>query len=134
MHQRLILIVDDDADLREQLVELFHLEGYEVMAVEDGLDALQLLEAGAAPDLVLLDMHMEGIDGDDFAAELRALNVHLRILVITADSHPQDCAARVGANGFLSKPFELSDLLDAVERLLTGQRSIPRWGDGRRAA
>jgi CheY-like chemotaxis protein len=119
MHSRLLLIVEDDDALRTQLDELFRLEGYEVVTAADGLEALQLLAADVVPDLVLMDMHMEGLGGDDLAAELRSQGAPFPLLVLTADSQAQQCAKRVGAQGYLTKPFELPDLLNVVERLLS---------------
>src|SRR5687767_5964667 len=70
---RSVLIVEDDAILRGQLAELFRMEGYGVTLAEDGLAALRLLMAGTEPDVILLDMHMEGLNGWEFGAELRQL-------------------------------------------------------------
>jgi CheY-like chemotaxis protein len=114
MRQRSLLIVDDDP----VLTELFRLEGYGVLTAADGLDALQFLAAEVAPDLVILDMHMEGLGGADFAAELRALELRYPLLLVTADPDPAACARTVGADAWLAKPFALTHLLAAVERLL----------------
>lgn len=130
MSQRTILIIDDDDALRAQLQELFRLEGYNVLAAADGLDALRFLAAEVKPDLVLLDMHMPGVNGEELAAELQALDLHYPMLVLTADADPERCALRVGGDGYLAKPFNLPELLAAVERLLDRQPRDPvreRW-------
>jgi two-component system, chemotaxis family, chemotaxis protein CheY len=115
---RSVLIVDDDATLRDQLAELFRMEGYAVILAEDGLAALRLLVAGTEPDVILLDMHMEGLDGWDLGAELLQLQLTAPVLVITGDADPRRCAQQIGAQGYLAKPFALGTLLDAVEHLL----------------
>ena len=104
--------------LTEQLTELFRLEGYGVLTAADGLEALHFLAAEVAPDLVLLDMHMPGVGGADLAAELQALDHDYPLLLVTADPDPAACAREVGADAWLAKPFELTELLEVVERLL----------------
>ena len=127
MLQRSLLIVEDDPALAAQLEELFRLEGYAVRTAPDGLDALRLLAADATPDLMLLDMHMEGVTGWDLGAELKAQGLHVPTLVITGDRDPRQCAGQVGAAAYLAKPFELGELLSAVEELLASQR-VPSRG------
>jgi CheY-like chemotaxis protein len=120
LHRRWsVLIVEDDPLLRSQLAELFRLEGFGVEVAPEGLAALQLLQAGAEPDVILLDMHLDGVDGWEFSAELH--QVHRSpppVLVITGDPDPRRCAQQVGAWGYLAKPFALGTLLHAVEHLL----------------
>jgi two-component system, OmpR family, response regulator MprA len=115
---RSLLIVDDDDALAGQLQELFRLEGYRVSLALDGLEALQLLASGCDAELVLMDMHMGGLDGWDLARELRALDMRIPLLVITGDADPERCARQVGATAFLAKPFDLPDLIRLVERVL----------------
>jgi len=118
MRRYSLLIIDDDLILMEQLAELFRMEGYVVATATDGLDALRLLTAGEQPDLLLMDMHMEGLGGEELATELHGLGRPFPILLITADPDPAACAARVGAQGYLAKPFDLPVLLAQVEQLL----------------
>jgi CheY-like chemotaxis protein len=118
--RRSLLVVDDDFALTSQLTELFRHEGYLVTTAADGLDAARFLMAGEHPDLLLLDMHLEGIDGWELAAELRAMGQHIPILVITGDANPRRCAQEIGAEAYLAKPFDLVHLLGIVERLVGG--------------
>src|SRR5687768_11721073 len=92
-----ILIVDDDEALLGTLRDLFRIEGYEVTTASDGLAALRLLDAGAAPEVILLDLHMEAVPGWDFATELEQQGCHSPILVMTADPDPTGWASRIGA-------------------------------------
>ena len=80
----------------------------------------QLEQDGFAPQLILLDVAMPALDGYAFAEELgrRGLRPGLPIVVITADGRAPQKAARVGANGYLAKPFSLTALVDAVSRHL----------------
>jgi CheY-like chemotaxis protein len=108
-----VLVVDDDEPLREVIVDALRGEGYRVVAACDGLEALERLE-GETPALILLDWMMPLLDGEGFAAELRRLDRDIPIVVMTAGVESRGRAARIGAVGYLNKPFELAALLDQV--------------------
>jgi CheY-like chemotaxis protein len=109
-----VLVVDDDEPLREVIVDALRGEGYRVVAACDGLEALERLE-GEAPALILLDWMMPRLDGAGFATELRRrLDRDIPIVVMTAGGAARSHAARIGAVGYLNKPFELAVLLDQV--------------------
>jgi CheY-like chemotaxis protein len=108
--------------LLTSLEELFRLEGYSVRTATDSLEAAHLLLAGEDPDLLLLDMHLEGMDGWDLAAEIRVMERNIPICVMTADANPQRCAQEVGAIAYLPKPFDLVALLVMVEHLVRMHR------------
>ena len=113
-----ILIVEDDQDLREMIQWLLEEEGFMVKAVKNGKEALDCAVVNK-PSLVLLDMTLPIIDGFGVAAGLhKVYGEHLPILVITADGHAYEKACKVGAIGYISKPFELDALVDAVRAAL----------------
>jgi len=118
MSVRRVLVVDDDAGVRMAVAAVLEDEGYEVTVATDGLDGLDKLGAGL-PALVVLDVMMPFMDGYGFARELRqrGLSGRLPVLVLTADAGAQARASELGAGGFLSKPFDIDDLLNEVERL-----------------
>lgn len=111
-----ILVVDDDPSILSTITDILDLEGYPVETATNGAEALQAVER-RRPSLVLLDMRMPVLDGWGFARELRRRGERLPILVMTAAQNAQRWAAEIEAEGYLSKPFELLDLLAAVERL-----------------
>jgi len=113
-----ILLVDDDRGLREILEVALTSEGYEVIAARDGLAALDAIEQ-IIPAVVLLDWMMPRMDGPSFAAELdrRGLRARIPILLLTAANGAAMRAAQIQADAFLSKPFELPELLDTIDRL-----------------
>lgn len=117
---RPILVVDDDPGLREILELTLRSEGYEIVVARDGLDAMALIEE-RLPGLVVLDWMMPRLDGLGFAAELahRGLRERVPILLLTAANAAENRAAQIEAAAVLAKPFELSDLLDTVERLFS---------------
>ena len=115
MGSRPILVVDDDSSIRETVSEVLNMEGYRVETARNGLEALRAIEDGA-PRLVLLDMRMPLLDGWGFARALRERGLDLPIVVMTAARDARRWAQEIGARGYLAKPFELGDLLSAVEQ------------------
>lgn len=114
-----ILIVDDDAAIRETISEALDLEGFAVRTARDGLEALRLIER-LTPRLVLLDMRMPQLDGWGFARELRERGQELPIVVMTAARDARRWAEEIGARGYLAKPFELAELIETVQRFAPG--------------
>jgi DNA-binding response OmpR family regulator len=112
-----ILVVDDDPGILAVVAEALDLEGYTVRTASNGADALALV-AEDRPRLVLLDMRLPVLDGWGFARGLKGLGIALPILVMTAAQDARRWAAEIDAQGYLAKPFELTELFGAVERLL----------------
>jgi len=116
-----ILIVEDDTALRELLQELLRQEGYTVEGAPDSAGGLARIEAGGV-DLVLLDLLLP--DGNGLAlcrqVRARATEPYLPIIILSVpmpDYTPQDCLA-AGADDFIDKPFQLTDLLDRIRAQL----------------
>jgi two-component system response regulator AtoC len=123
-----ILLVDDDAELRHVLVELLSDEGYEVSEGEQGQDVLDAFNgSGDPPDLVLMDIRMPGgMTGLDVLRELRGrISRPMPIMVMTAfgTSNVAIEATQQGAFDYLLKPFDLEDVVSAVERFFSWKRS-----------
>ena len=116
MNQSPILVVDDDPSILTTVSEILDLEGYPVQTATNGAEALRAVER-ARPSLVLLDMRMPVLDGWGFARALQERGLKLPILVMTAAQNARRWAEEIGADGHIAKPFDLPDLLDAVERL-----------------
>ncbi len=111
-----VLVVDDDPDILDALSEILEVEGYDVQRARNGREALQRLEQGV-PDLVLLDLMMPVMDGWEFARSL-APGARPPIIVLSADRNVSAKAKEIGALGWLAKPFELSELLEAVRSVV----------------
>lgn len=111
-----ILVVDDDPGILSTVAEVLDLEGYSVQTATNGAEALRAVDR-EEPCLVLLDMRMPVLDGWGFAQAVRERGLTLPIVVMTAAQDARHWADEIGAAGFLAKPFELMDLLVAVERL-----------------
>jgi DNA-binding response OmpR family regulator len=116
---RLILVVEDDLDLRQTILWTLEDEGHQVEAAGDGKEALERARQ-RKPALVLLDMGLPLLDGDGVAAGLRSTyGDTVLIVTMTADGRAREKAQRIGAIGYLSKPFELDDLLAIVQKTLS---------------
>ncbi len=113
-----ILIVDDDADIRAILALVLDADGHEVETASDGAAALVRLRCDPPPSLILLDMMMPQLDGEDLLRELRRDPGTARIPVVILTGHPaaRRKASELGAAGCLVKPVELQELLSAVHR------------------
>ncbi len=113
-----ILLVEDDAAIREAMVEVLGELGYEVVTASDGEQGLRLAAAEPVPCLILLDWRMPGIDGPIFLGRLRALprGAEFPVILSTADRVASDAMERQVA-GVLSKPFDLEALRALLERV-----------------
>jgi CheY-like chemotaxis protein len=114
MHEAPILVIDDDPDVLSTIVDILEFEGYLVERATNGAEGLKVLER-THPRLILLDMRMPVLNGWDFARTLQERGIKLPILVMTAAQDARRWAQEVGAQGYIAKPFELPDLLAAVE-------------------
>jgi two-component system response regulator MprA len=123
-----VLVVEDDAHVREAVERALRFEGYEVHTAVDGNDAL--LRAGdLAPDVIVLDVLMPGTDGLAVCRILRDRGNHTPILMLTARHEVSDRVAGLdaGADDYLVKPFALDELFARVRALL--RRSSITDGD-----
>ena len=115
-----ILVVDDERAVRESLRRALELEGYEIELADDGIAALEALEANGEPDAMILDILMPGLDGLEVARRLRREGSRLPILMLTARVEVDDRVAGLdaGADDYVTKPFALDELLARVRALL----------------
>ena len=124
-----ILLVDDEATLRELVAVMLRTLGYEVVTAADGAAAMAHYEHHApAIDLVLLDMTMPRMNGHDTLIAMQALNPQVRVLLMSgyAQSDELNDSLRRGALGVLHKPFDLSALSVHVSTALTKRKTIRR--------
>jgi two-component system, chemotaxis family, chemotaxis protein CheY len=116
-----VLVVDDSALARRNLRRILEPAGYEVVEADDGLVALEryFLER---PDVVLLDLVMKGMYGLDVLKKLRELDPYARVLVVSADvqSSSHELVQEAGAKGFVNKPFDRVEILNALQAAVTG--------------
>src|SRR6195952_2087167 len=114
-----ILVVDDDARIRDLLRRYLTQEGFEVILAEDG-KALNRLMLRETADLIVLDLMMPGEDGLSICRRLRAANDRTPIIMLTAKGEDVDriVGLEVGADDYLGKPFNPRELLARVHAVL----------------
>jgi len=115
----LVLVVDDDARLREYMRVNLEIEGYSVREAESAEKALEAIEDNA-PDLVLLDVVMPGVDGWQLLQKLQERHGSIPVIMFSGqiDEQAVAAAAEGGARGFVGKPFDPQELLARARRLV----------------
>ena len=112
---RPVLVVDDDEAIRAAEHQLLTDNGFRVVQARDGAEALWFMQHDP-PSVVVLDVHMPGLDGPSFARELRMGLRHVPLVILTAAEDPRREADRCNAEAYLAKPFDSGDLLRVVKR------------------
>jgi CheY-like chemotaxis protein len=112
-----VLIIEDDADLREMMAQLLSLEGYQAHVVSNGREALDYLHNGAErPELILLDLMMPVMDGWEFRRVQRSDPDLADVPVIVLSALDPARGTDVGAIEFLKKPLDFDRLLELVRQ------------------
>jgi signal transduction histidine kinase len=115
---RRVLVVEDDAEIREALGHLLGDAGYEVVVCADGRSALDLLRSGPLPDAILLDLHLPVMDGWSFRTEQRRDPELATIPVIAVSADDSAQASAIHAEAYLKKPVHPHDLIRVLDRVL----------------
>jgi two-component system, NtrC family, response regulator PilR len=127
-HKANILIVDDEASMRELLQILLQRDGYEVQTAEDGAVALELVKNNEF-DLLISDIQMPTLSGIELLRQLRVQDIDLTVLMITAFSSAEDAveAMKLGAYDYITKPFKNDEIRlvirNALERKVLRQEN-----------
>ncbi len=130
-----LLVVDDAEGIRTYLASLLELQGYQVDTAEDGRSAIALIEGGAAPDVVILDVMMPGIDGIETLRRIREIDEELPVVMLSVVGKASTIvgAMQLGAVDYLNKPFE-EDELAAILSKWALRRGLERERAALRAA
>ncbi len=116
--QRPILLVDDDAGIREALAEVLAFEGFAVHVAQNGREALEWLHENSGPCIVLLDLMMPVMDGRTFLS-IRSTDPYLSkipVLVISADAGCRELTKAHAVSGVFPKPLALDRLIAAIDQ------------------
>ncbi len=126
--QRCVLVVDDDPSIRDMLVEYLTESGFQTMAAADAGEARRCM-ATALPDVVLLDVGLPGEDGLSLARSLRE-RADVGIIIVSGAGDPVDriVGLEVGADDYVTKPFDLRELRARLKSLLRRYRTPPPPG------
>ena len=114
-----ILVVDDEEGIRESL-KLILGDHYDIILTDSGEQALRLVEGDPAIGLVLMDIKMPKVDGLDVLKEMKAKRPSLKVIMVTGYKAVETAseAARLGASGYIIKPFKSDEILNTVKRNL----------------
>ncbi len=114
-----ILIVEDDRDVAQSIADVLEQEGYRTALSPNGREALDYLQRGNRPDLILLDLMMPVMDGWEFRSEqVRTPELAaIPVVAVSADGNIVRKASTLRADGSVAKPATIDELLDEVERV-----------------
>ena len=120
-----ILIIEDDVNIRNNVVEILEINGYKPKAASDGLDALAILK-NYHPDLIISDILMPNLTGLELKEKLESCDIFKKIpfIFLSAKADLQDIreGMNLGADDYLTKPFKLADLLKTIKIRLSKQQ------------
>ncbi|KGK86664.1 chemotaxis protein CheY [Desulfosporosinus sp. HMP52] len=114
-----ILVVDDQLGVRRLLFETFREDQHEVEMAANGEEAVELLKS-FKPNLILMDMKMPGMNGIETLRQIRSLDRHVGVIMMTAygDAQNMEQAKELGILHYLGKPFDLFELRERVREIL----------------
>lgn len=126
-----ILVVDDDASIREVVSICMRREGFEVIQAKNGMEALDLY-ARTRVDLVILDVMMEGYSGFEVCSAIRDRDISLPIIMLSAKNDLVDkgLGFKLGADDYVTKPFEPAELVMRVHSCLRNRQPGSEGGPG----
>jgi len=115
-----VLVVDDSAFMRNTLKYLFERAGHEVVGLATGGREAVDLFAKLEPDLVTLDVLMDDMDGIEALRLIRQMDPEAKVMMVTVQHQEnlQQEARKLGASGYIKKPFKEEEMVQAVERVL----------------
>ena len=121
-----MLVVDDNASVRGYIADLLQKDGWEVDTADTGRHALELLDAGASPDVVLLDLALPGLDGLATLDRIRATFEHLPVVMVSVagSAHKIVESMKRGASDYLTKPFDEGALTTVLNRSLESRSEV----------
>ena len=117
-----ILVLDDDPDIGMMIKMMLEYKGYSVTVSERAEQAHEILKNDEF-DLVIMDMLLSGVNGTDLCSEFKKDSSIADIPIIMISAHPnaKDICLQAGADEFISKPFDMHDILSKIDRLINNQ-------------
>lgn len=114
-----VLIADDSETILLLLRTRLEMEGYDVVTAADGVEVIEAINAGPAPDILLLDAMMPRKSGIDALRELRAAGVDTPVLIVSAHQDEMDAGAPtdVEVSGYITKPIDFEQLFSRIAEL-----------------
>jgi two-component system, cell cycle sensor histidine kinase and response regulator CckA len=124
----IVLIADDESVVRDIARRILEDAGYRVLEASDGVEAVQVLKDGAQIDLLIADLKMPNLDGEEMVRQCRVLDPDLRVLYVSAviDRLFDERPVLWEGEAYLQKPFSPVALIEAVNLLVYGHVNKPR--------
>jgi CheY-like chemotaxis protein len=118
-----LLILDDDKDILDVMCEIFSGEGYEVKTIENADNILNDIKY-YHPDIILIDYILKGINGGEICHQIKTniTTCTIPVIIVTAYSRVINSLGDYGCNSFVSKPFEVTELVQQVNELLNYEK------------
>ena len=120
-----VLIVDDEASIRDLLTRTLRFEDFETQAVANGLDAIDAI-ANYQPDIILLDVMLPDMNGFSVTKRLRSMGVDAPVLFLTARDETEDkvTGLTVGGDDYMTKPFSLDEVVARIHAILRRTKQV----------
>jgi DNA-binding response OmpR family regulator len=114
-----ILVLDDDPDIGTMIKMMLEYKGYDVSVSDRADQAAEILQNNGI-DLIIMDMLLSGVNGTDLCAELKRNSSTSQIPLIMISAHPnaKEICLQAGADEFISKPFDMQDILSKIDHLV----------------
>lgn len=115
-----MLIIDDDADILNALSELLTSEHYNVTISTNGRALEKIGNGHQAPDVIILDVMLAGLDGRDLCRKIKKdeATKHIPVIMISAHPHVEKSVFKAGADDFIEKPFDINNLVQRIHTLV----------------
>ena len=114
---KIILVVDDEPDIRKSVKTILEINGYDVITAVDGDDCLEKVRE-YKPDLILLDIMMPGTPVDEVVKQIRDIKIAFMSVVRISDARKRGLCSQDNIVDFFQKPFNVTDLVNGVELIL----------------
>ena len=114
------MIIEDDFETQFLFSQLLEAEGFNVLTMSSGVDALTYLESNDAPDLIFMDLNFPGGTPEEFTTRLRSLpgNEETPIILVSGKTDIAEYAKKLNAINYVKKPFEIDPLIDLINQTI----------------
>lgn len=119
MKSKKVIIVDDDVAILDSLGLMLDIEGFDVAAFERGSQIFDCVDSTCRPDAILLDMWLSDEDGREICKQLKNQDStrNIPVIIMSASRGLENTALESGANAFISKPFDIEDVINKIHQL-----------------
>jgi len=122
-----ILVLDDDPDIGTMIKMMLEYKGYSVTVSDRAEQANEILKTDEV-DLIIMDMLLSGVNGTDLCSELKKDSslAHTPVIMISAHPNAKEICLQAGADEFISKPFDMQDILSKIDHLIQNSKNNGR--------